>query len=213
MSLFEKLKKSCATDWDNYVHHKFGSKLVDETLEYSGFLNYLQQDYIYLIHYMRCFAMLAYKGRNQEEINFGIDKLVKIRDVEMEMHRSFEELNISVEEIEEHVNCTAYTRYLLDVAVTGDYLDLLVAIAPCYIGYGEMGKNIRDLPRIENNKYEEWILMYGDDEYLKACEEFARYLNRYESEVSEIRFDRLKKIFRDVTKLEIKFFDIAMEVK
>ena len=212
MNLFEKLKNSCRSEWTQYTNHDFGNKLAQGTLNYNGFIKYLQQDYIYLIHYMRCFAMLSYKGRNQKEMNFAIEKLIGIRDVEMGMHKTFTELNINVDDIEEHVNCIAYTRYLLDIAVTGDYLDLLVALAPCFVGYGEMGSNIKDITNYDNNKYSEWIKMYGDDDYIQACEIFTIYLNSYENEITEVKFERLAKIFKEVTKLEIYFFDIAMEV-
>ena len=40
----------------------------------------------------------------------------------------------------------AYTRYVLDRGMSGDRLDLRVAIAPCLIGYGEIGMRLANDP-------------------------------------------------------------------
>lgn len=52
----------------------------------------------------------------------------------------------------------AYSRYILDVANTGDLLDLQVATAPCLLGYGEFGARLLTRPddevdRTSANKY------------------------------------------------------------
>ena len=36
----------------------------------------------------------------------------------------------------------AYTRYVLDAGHSGDFLDLIAALAPCVLGYGEIGYTI-----------------------------------------------------------------------
>ena len=36
----------------------------------------------------------------------------------------------------------AYTRYVLDAGHSGDLLDLLAALAPCVMGYGEIGSHL-----------------------------------------------------------------------
>lgn len=211
MKLFDKLVDSCKDEWIQYTNHEFGSELAKGTLNYESFINYLIQDYIYLIHYTRCYAMLAYKARTQEEMSFALDNAVEIRDVEMAMHESFKELNINLENIDEHVTCTAYTRYLLDVAVKGDYVDLLVALTPCFVGYGEIGRWIRDNKDLKNNPFTNWVNQYGGDHYIKACRAYIDILNSYEDEITDKRLERLKIVFKDVTKLEIEFFNIALE--
>ena len=36
----------------------------------------------------------------------------------------------------------AYTRYVLDAGLSGDFLDLMAALAPCAFGYGEIGTSL-----------------------------------------------------------------------
>ena len=40
---------------------------------------------------------------------------------------------------EEALGNLAYTRYVLEAGFSGDFLDLMAALAPCVLGYGEIG--------------------------------------------------------------------------
>jgi hypothetical protein len=44
-----------------------------------------------------------------------------------------------LENTEESTTCMAYTRFVMEKGLTGDILDLRVAMAACIIGYGEVG--------------------------------------------------------------------------
>src|SRR5699024_12556938 len=52
----------------------------------------------------------------------------------------------------------AYTRYVLDAGLSGDLLDLNVALAPCTIGDAEIGARLA--PQLEgrpDHPYRDWI--------------------------------------------------------
>src|SRR5690606_3487253 len=38
----------------------------------------------------------------------------------------------------------AYTRYVLESGYSGDFLDLMAALAPCVLGYGEIGLRLAE---------------------------------------------------------------------
>lgn len=66
--------------------------------------------------------------------------------------------------------CTAYTRYVLDVGQTGDWLGLQMALAPCLLGYGAVAKMLlhhADTKR-EDNIYWKWIENYNAEDYAEA---------------------------------------------
>lgn len=46
----------------------------------------------------------------------------------------------------ESVFNSAYTRYVLDKGASGDMLDLKAAMAPCLLGYGEIGLKLFNDP-------------------------------------------------------------------
>lgn len=55
------------------------------------------------------------------------------------------EWGITLEELESTREASpniAYTRYVLDKGMSGDRLDLRVALAPCLLGYGEIGMRV-----------------------------------------------------------------------
>lgn len=67
----------------------------------------------------------------------------------------------------------AYTRYVLDIGATGDVLDLILALAPCLIGYGHIGRRLFNDPKIvrDGNVYWRWISNYANDDYQKSVQD------------------------------------------
>lgn len=66
--------------------------------------------------------------------------------------------------------CTAYTRYVLDVGTSEDWLALQMALAPCLLGYGAVAKMLHahaDTVR-QGNVYWAWIENYNADDYTEA---------------------------------------------
>ncbi len=70
--LFSRLIKANSQIWDEYLHHEFVKKLENGSLKEENFLFYLKQDYIYLIHYAKCYARLALNAKNAEELRFAM---------------------------------------------------------------------------------------------------------------------------------------------
>lgn len=68
--------------------------------------------------------------------------------------------------------CTAYTRYVLDIGQSEDWLGLQVALAPCLLGYGAIAKQLHGDPRTktEGNTYWKWILNYVAEDYVQAVQ-------------------------------------------
>lgn len=68
------------------------------------------------------------------------------------------------------VACTAYTRYVLDVGQSGDWLGLQMALAPCLLGYGAAAKMLHDHEKTvrEGNTYWAWIKNYNEEDYTDA---------------------------------------------
>ena len=57
MTLFERLKAAAAADWGDYVGHPFVRQLGDGSLPEAAFRAYLVQDYLFLIHFARAWAL------------------------------------------------------------------------------------------------------------------------------------------------------------
>ena len=53
---------------------------------------------------------------------------------------------IDMEAAPEDLACMAYTRFVLERGMSGDLLDLHIALAPCIVGYAEIGARLTSIP-------------------------------------------------------------------
>ena len=104
----------------------------------------------------------------------------------------------------------AYTRFTLDRGMTGDLLDLYVALASCLLGYGDVGLRLFNDPKTNRDSpYWKWISTYAADDYQEACREGERLIERLVDDYgvwhAPARIKKLTDIFKTATKLEIGF--------
>ncbi|EJA9823173.1 thiaminase II [Campylobacter coli] len=217
--LFSRLIEANSQIWDEYLHHEFVKKLENGSLKEENFLFYLKQDYIYLIHYAKCYARLALNAKNAEELRFAMKFQNYIIEGEIELHKSILKLGIDADKLnvkDESLTNIAYTRYILSVGESGDFLDMLVALSACAIGYGYIGAEIYkrlDKEKLQNHPYKEWILTYSSDEFQNEIKEFEDFLNSYTQKISQEKFENLSEIFYNVVRLESTFWEHALQMK
>lgn len=169
-----------AEDWDAYVRHPFVQGLGDGTLPRGAFLNYLAQDYRFLIHFSRAWALGAVKAGTLAEMRACIATVDALVNHEMPLHiRLCAGAGISAEELErtpEAPENLAYTRYVLEAGYSGDFLDLLAALAPCVLGYGEIGLRLAR-EGAADTPYRDWIGTYAGEDYQRACREVGALID------------------------------------
>ncbi|MBZ7941762.1 TenA family protein [Campylobacter molothri] len=217
--LFQKLIKENLKIWNAYIQHNFVKQLENETLSKEQFLFYLKQDYIYLINYSKCYARLALNANTVEELRFAIKFQNYTLEGELELHKSILNLGIDINnfnEKDESLINIAYSRYILSVGENGDFLDMLIALSACAIGYGYIGnaiyKNISQ-EKLQNHPYKEWILTYSSQEFQTTVKEFEDFVNSYGNQISEEKFKKLNSIFRNVVRLEIAFWEHSLTMQ
>ena len=66
--LYGRLRQLAAADWQRYVAHPFVQQLASGTLAENAFRRYLTQDYLFLIHFARSYALLVSKLRTLPEM-------------------------------------------------------------------------------------------------------------------------------------------------
>lgn len=116
-----------------------------------------------------------------------------------------------IEASEESQACTAYTRYVLDIGQSQDWLALQIALAPCLIGYGAIAKRLHADPdtKREGNIYWKWIETYVAEDYSEAVRVGSALLERNVTLQSPSRVEELVKIFIHATKMETGFWDMG----
>lgn len=216
MTLFDDLKTAIGPEWQAYTEHEFVQRLGDGTLPLDVFQDYLVQDYRFLVQFARAYALAAYKSRGLADIRDASGALQAILH-ETELHRRLtarwgitEDALDSVPE--KHVT-VAYTRYVLDIGMSGDLLDLYVALAPCTIGYAEIGTWLAPSGQAEaDHPYAEWIAEYSSEEYQEGAREaIARLDDLAGGAATEQRLASLVGVFRAATRLESAFWRQALD--
>lgn len=214
---FPLWRGAAGQNWPAYVDHEFVRGLKDGSLPRAAFLHYLVQDYVFLIHFSRAWALAITKADTPEEMRLCAGTVNALINEEIALHiKTCAEAGITEEELfaaEERPENLAYTRYVLDAGHSGDFLDLLAALAPCVLGYGEIGATL-----IQDHApdYAEWIGTYGSDEYQGVCNEVAALIDaavdrRLGSHPTESpRWAALCKRFDMATKLEVGFWDMGL---
>ena len=219
MKLFDRLVKENAAVWDAYLHHDFVKQLEKGVLRQENFLFYLKQDYIYLINYAKCYALLANNATTASELRFAMKFQNYIVEGELELHKSILQLGINADALgvkDESLVNIAYTRYMQSVASGGDFIDMLVALSSCAIGYGYIGREIYARlgeKGLKNHPYESWIRTYAGTAFQAEIQEFEDFVNDYTKAISELKFTHLSEIFHTVTRLECNFWQHGLEMK
>jgi thiaminase/transcriptional activator TenA len=181
--LFLRLRDACVEPWIAYTRHPFVLKLADGTLPEACFRRYLVQDYLFLIHFARAYGLAAFKAETLADIRLAATGLSALVDREMQLHvaycrkRGMSEADMAA--AEETEATLAYTRYVLERGLAGDLLDLHVALAPCIIGYAEIGRELLADPRSRRhgNPFWAWIEMYAADDYQAVSAGHAAHMD------------------------------------
>ena len=219
MTLLDTLMDANQEDWQRYVTHPFVRQIGEGTLDAACFEHYLKQDYVFLIHFARSFGLAVFKSNTIEEIQQAKSLLTGIVDVELDLHVEYcERWGLSKEQLAATVESTsnmAYTRYVMERGLSGDLLDLNVALAPCIIGYAEVAKWLIAQPSTvrQNNPYDEWITMYASEEYQQVAATHTAALNKTDPKtLSPQRLQELKNTVGSATRLEVDFWQMGIDI-
>ena len=205
---------ACQQDWQAYTEHSFVTQLAKGELNKSAYLHYLKQDFLFLKHYARAYALAIFKSNTLEEMREPLPGLTALLDSEMSHHIEYcsqwglTELDMEGEP--EDFGTVCYTRYVLDTGMAGDRIDLFAALAPCAIGYAVIGNRLIDCvnTQLENNPYRSWIELYSGEEYQSGVQKSIQRLDAMLAEIplNSQRGQRLCEIFKTATRMEIAFW-------
>jgi len=202
--------------WHAYTHHEFVQRMGNGTLPRETFKYYMIQDYLYLIHFARANALAGYKTKNLDDIAAAAQIVTHIRH-EINLHISeCAEFGMTQEDMEKHEEsqaCTAYSRYVLDIGQSEDWLALHISLLPCLLGYGMIARRLHSEQAnnhaAEINPYLSWINNYVADDYTAAVEKGCALIEKHAVYQSPHRIEELIAIFVHATQMETGFWDMA----
>ena len=218
--IFNLLRENHKDNWLLYTKHEFINKLSNDTLKEEKFLNYLIQDYLFLIQFSKAWSLAILKSDNLEEMKIAASTVNDLINFEMELHITLcANYGISISDLEnadeENANI-AYTRYVLELGYSGDFLDLLSALAPCVLGYGEIGLNCQN-SNPKTLMYKKWIETYSSIEYQDVCENVSGLIDKAfllrlgTNFENTYKWKKVNQIFKKATLLEVDFWNMAIK--
>ncbi|SLN45247.1 Thiaminase-2 [Roseovarius litorisediminis] len=217
---FSLWRRAAGTAWGDYTRHAFVESLGNGSLPRAAFLAYLRQDYLFLIHFSRAWALAVTKADTVHEMRLCAATVDGLINHEIALHietcakEGLSETDLfTSEEAPENI---AYTRYVLDAGHAGDFLDLLAALAPCVLGYGEIGARLKTAK--SNATYADWINVYAGDDYQSVCQQVGALIDSAMvrrlgvAPQESPRWARLCNRFTTATRLEVGFWQMGIRL-
>lgn len=209
----DTLADDAAPIFDAIVDHPMVARLGDGTLEEAPFRRWVRQDYVYLVDYSRVFAYGAARAPDLGRARRFATLLDETLETEMDLHRAYAaEFGITEAELEAtdpSPTTRGYTDFLVRVAATESFGDLVAALLPCMWGFHDTATRLRADGLPDEERYAEWVETYAGDEFgdLTAwCQDLMDEVATGRPERTRARYrDR----FRTSLRYEYRFWDAA----
>jgi thiaminase/transcriptional activator TenA len=215
--LFQRLRSAAGAIWPAYTRHEFVLRLAQGDLPEAAFRRYLVQDYLFLLHFARAWGLAIYKSETIAEMRRAQSLVAATLDTEIGLHidycRQWGLSEAAMAGAPEALETIAYTRFVLDRGLSGDRLDLEVALAPCIVGYAEIAAERMADPQTRHagNPYREWLDMYAGADYQSLAREAASALDeQFTRRGGEGRFPALAASFATAARLEADFWEMGL---
>lgn len=209
----DELRASAAAIWEAQHAHPFVVGIGDGSLDFERFAFWVRQDYLFLIEYSRMLAIGAARAPELATMRRFADLAQATLSDEMDLHRSYcEELGISREELEREPiapTTRGYTDFLVRVAQSGDFAELVAALLPCMWGYSEIGRRLaaRGLPVDE--RYAKWIEIYASPDFAELADWCRELADEIGAGIPPAARGRSLEAFRTSSRYELAFWEMA----
>ena len=198
------------------LEHPFLRGLTDGSLPEERFRFYVKQDALYLREYARCLALASAKAPTGSWCEMFAAHAQSALNVERSLHEAyFAAWGLAPEEVEATVptpTTLAYTSYLLRVAGTGTFEELIGAILPCYWIYWEVGKTLVATGS-PNAVYQRWIDAYASEQFASAVQRVLDAANRSTADLPASRLAVIRRHYLTASRYEWMFWDAAYNME
>ncbi len=198
------------------LRHPFVTGIGNGSLDVEKFKFYVRQDYLYLIDYSRVLALASARADTLDEMSWFARLLHETLNTEMELHREYcRQFGISRQNLEETLpspNTTAYTQFLLSVANSRSYPELVAALLPCQWGYWEIGCHLNSQgPPADAPLYAQWIEMYASEEFGRLAKWVRNLADELAAKHGPVTIQKMEEVYIASTRYEYLFWDAPFE--
>jgi thiaminase (transcriptional activator TenA) len=180
-------------------------------LEPARFRSWLVQDYLFLLDYVRLFALAAARAPDTDTLGRLVDLAHSTLHEELSLHRAYAaEFGLAqadLDRAEKSPQCAAYTDFLLRTAATGEFAEVLAALLPCMWGYAELGRAMAATGLPTESRYRRWIETYADPGFADLAAWCAALLDRATGGLPAARLAACERAFLTSLRHELAFWD------
>ena len=213
MEFSARLRQLADPVWQAQHDHPFVRGIGDGSLELARFHFWIRQDYLFLIEYGRLLGLAAARAPDLATLARFADLLQATVRTEMDLHRSYAaEFEISTGELEREEMAPAtraYTDFLIRVAATGDFAELVAALLPCMWGFSEIGERLAAAGRPADHRYAAWIETYASPDFAEMAGWCRKLLDRVAAGAGEVTRQRMTAAFITSSRYELAFWEAA----
>jgi thiaminase (transcriptional activator TenA) len=182
--------------------------LPDETFRY-----YIEQDYNYLLRYIKVLALAVAASPDLPTATRMADLVSSTLSIEVdaliELYAAFGGTREALDTTQPAPTCQAYTDHLLATAARGNLLVILAAVLPCQWGYRDIGRTLRRRGLPDDERYARWIQEYASEEYGSLVDWLICRFDDLATRDSEANLAAARKAFALSTHYEHAFWQMA----
>lgn len=213
----DRLRESVDSIWEAQHRHPAVVGIGDGTLDLENLKFWVRQDYLFLIDYGRLLALAVARSPDLETMTKFAQLTNTTLQTEMSLHREYAaEFGIPHEALEHEHKAPAtqaYTNFLMRIATTGEFAELVAALLPCMWGFSEIGQRLARNPRPADPHYAKWIDMYASTAFAELAQWCRDLLDRLASELPESSLRRLQEIFLTSSRYEWLFWEMVWKME
>jgi len=212
MNLTDRLWASIASIFDSILAHPFIKGLTDGNLDRESFKFYVIQDALYLREFARALSIAAAKSPDDDWIiTFNEHSATALR-VERSLHESFfRDFNLSEEDLrltEMAPTNLAYTSYLLAVAYSRPFHEVVASLLPCYWIYWEVGRSLQSSGS-PDELYKRWIDTYASESFAEVVRAVLGLADKIGEKLNAEEIKAVERHFLTTSRYEWMFWDMG----
>lgn len=199
--------------WSATFDHPMVTRLGAGTLSEERFRYWVRQDYRYLLDYARVFAYGTAKAPDVDWMGAFAERLGSTINDEMDLHRSYAaEFGISegaLEATEPSPTTRGYTDFLVRIAATGTFGDIVAALLPCLWGFYETATYLARDGFPDDERYAEWVRTYSGEAFAELTDWSKTMMDDVAERSTRQERKRYRQLFRTSARYEYRFWDAA----
>ena len=213
-SFIKRLYSLAEPIWEAQHEHPFVRGIGDGTLDLERFKFWIRQDYLFLVDYARLLALAVVRAPDLPAMQRFAELAQSTLSVETELHRSYgAEFGITEQELETEEKAPTtrgYTDFLLRLASTGDFPELIAGLLPCIWGCSELGQRLAR-SRPVDERYARWIDMYSSVEFAEQAAWCRELVEQTASGLPQDALRRMEEAFLTSSRYEYQFWEMAWQ--